>query len=82
MIEALLHCDVTKKNGVFYATTRTEDFAELLRKKCEEKGMQAEISVRKAPHYFKSKQEHLDHILNTHPDFQSFSDFFGLKLVV
>jgi len=81
MIESLLHTGLSKEGDGWSATVRTEEFAELLTQECEKKGMKVRVSVSPVPHYFKTKQDHVDHLLKTNPDFAEVYKGAGLKLI-
>jgi hypothetical protein len=82
MLEILMHANVSKVDDVFTARVRTEEAGLLIAKKAKEKGMKVNILVTGTPHYFKSKQEHFDYLLQNNPKFKEFSDELGLKLII
>lgn len=79
MLEILIHANVGKVDGVFTARVRTEEARELVAKRAAEKGLNVNIEVIRAPRYFRTKQEHLEQLLNI-PEFKEFYNELGLKL--
>jgi hypothetical protein len=81
LIPYLLHANTRKEGGSFVLTLRTEEGAEVLRKLCQEKGIEVVIEVKPAPNYFKNKQELLNYWLSTNEIFKEFYQELGLKII-
>jgi|LakMenEpi03Aug12_release.lakeMendotaPanAssembly.Ray.scaffolds.fasta_scaffold235543_4 membrane-bound lytic murein transglycosylase len=81
MLESLLHTKLSKNGDEWTAIVRTEEFGELLIAEGEKKGMKVSVVVNACPHYFRTKQDHVDYLLKTNPDFANFHKVLGLKLL-
>lgn len=79
MIEYLNHTNCRKVNGVFHFDFRTQQAADLVAEMAKEKGMKVVTNVIGVPKYFKTKEEHLKHLLEN-PSFKEFYKELGLKL--
>ena len=80
MLAYLNHTKLVKDGDVYKLNLRCPILKEIFEKKCLEKGIKVEITLIHTPSYHKTKQEYLNHILLTNPNFKEFSEGLGLKL--
>ena len=80
MVEYLNHANCRKVGGIYLFEFRTQEMADLIGRMAKEKGMKVECKVVGVPKYFKTKQDHLKHLLETNTDFKEFYKELGLKL--
>lgn len=81
IIASLSHAKITKLDGRFTLVVRTNEMKEYLQDMAAKNGLQVDISVVKAPRFFKTKQQHMEYALKNNEMFKSFVDGLGLKLL-
>jgi hypothetical protein len=81
IIASLNHVQIIKLEGKFTLVVRTEEMKRYLLEMAAKSGLEVDISVKRPSRFFKSKQQHLDYLLENNEMFKSFVDTLGLKLI-
>ena len=81
MIHTLLHSNLTKEEGIYYLTVRTQEAKDFLEQRASEKGLKAVITLKAPLPYLGTDTHVLEHWKEKNDFLGDFISGLGLKII-